>query len=219
MIKLFLATIDIFRDVNLYNDIYYSLNKIRRDKVDKYSKLVDRQRSLLAGYLLKYSVGQCGIDYDTCEFIIDESGYEHIVNEPECYFSLSHSGDVCVCAVSNRPIGVDVERKSRFLQSRNDLLSKRIMNQEEFDLYNSLVNDDRILFSCKTWTRKEAYSKMCQKGLAMDLKTINTIDDGGFKTFEYNDDYLISIVVHDRIINYDNLELLDVSTDLEAINA
>ena len=218
MIEVYYANLNIFHDDTNFTRMYNEINAVRKRKIDKYTKYSDKKRALLAGILLKYAIFEHGIDYDSCEFLIDESGYEHILNKTDVFFSISHAEDVSVCAFSDSLVGVDIENKSRFKKVKQESLSKRIMTSDEYSKYNSIDLEEKNVFMSRIWTRKEAFSKVCKKGLAMDFSKIDTLDEKRFRTFDVYNDYCIS-VASDDWIDDEKLERFDVTTDLEAYNA
>lgn len=218
MIEVYYANLNIFQDDTNFTRMYNEINAVRKRKIDKYTKYSDKKRALLAGILLKYAIIEHGIDYDSCEFLIDESGYEHILNKTDVFFSISHAEDVSVCAFSDSLVGVDIENKSRFKKVKQESLSKRIMTSDEYRKYNSIDLEEKNVFMSRIWTRKEAFSKVCKKGLAMDFNKIDTLDEKRFRTFDVYNDYCIS-VASDDWIDDEKLEMFDVTIDLEAYNA
>ena len=218
MIEVYYANLNIFQDDTNFTRMYNEINAVRKRKIDKYTKYSEKKRALLAGILLKYAIIEHGIDYDSCEFLIDESGYEHILNKTDVFFSISHAEDVSVCAFSDSLVGVDIENKSRFKKVKQESLSKRIMTSDEYRKYNSIDLEEKNVFMSRIWTRKEAFSKVCKKGLAMDFSKIDTLDEKRFRTFDVYNDYCIS-VASDDWIDDEKLERFDVTTDLEAYNA
>ena len=218
MIEVYYANLNIFQDDTNFTRMYNEINAVRKRKIDKYTKYSDKKRALLAGILLKYAIIEHGIDYDSCEFLIDESGYEHILNKTDVFFSISHAEDVSVCAFSDSLVGVDIENKSRFKKVKQESLSKRIMTSDEYRKYNSIDLEEKNVFMSRIWTRKEAFSKVCKKGLAMDFSKIDTLDEKRFRTFDVYNDYWISVSSAKKIDD-DSLKIFDVTADLEAYNA
>jgi len=83
-------------------------------------------------------------------------------------FSLSHSGDVGLVAVSlGRKVGVDVER----VRPREDLdrFVARYLSPLERQALERIPSDDRLRVFFETWTLKEAYLKACGDGLLREL--------------------------------------------------
>lgn len=76
---------------------------------------------------------------------------------PECCFSLSHSGNFAAVAVSQNPVGIDIERcnKERFTPA----LAKRIVTAYEGEMIESLEEAARRTELNALWTKKEAIFK------------------------------------------------------------
>ncbi|MBR2484163.1 MAG: 4'-phosphopantetheinyl transferase superfamily protein [Oscillospiraceae bacterium] len=83
----------------------------------------------------------------------------------EGYFSISHSGSLVVCAVSDKPVGVDVECIRKPLLR----VAQRYFTEEEKKL---LQEDDSQFW--RVWTGKEALCKLSGEGLA-GLKHADTL--------------------------------------------
>ena len=85
-------------------------------------------------------------------------------------FNLSHSGDIAVCAVSDKPVGIDIEA----LREIRPDAAKRFASAEELEYIGS---DPRRLF--EIWTLKEAYFKCVGTGIGSDIKSVTFTVDGG----------------------------------------
>ncbi|HSD54401.1 MAG TPA: 4'-phosphopantetheinyl transferase superfamily protein [Burkholderiales bacterium] len=92
-------------------------------------------------------------------------------------FSLSHSGEVALVAVSlGREVGVDVER----VRPREDLAGfvARYFSPLERQALQRLLSVDRLRAFFETWTLKEAYLKACGEGLLRELDAFDvTVGD------------------------------------------
>ena len=118
----------------------------------------DKRRSLAGLILLRKKIAETyGIE--NYEFTYNENGKPLL---PFCYFSISHSGNYVVCAVSDNPVGVDTE-VIREIAFRNDY---RLFTLEEIVYVNENEKDHNIRFF-EVWTKKEAYIK------AKGLKLVN----------------------------------------------
>jgi 4'-phosphopantetheinyl transferase len=83
-------------------------------------------------------------------------------------FSLSHSGDLALVAVSReREVGVDVER----VRPRDDLdgFAARYFSMHERAALARIADSDRLRAFFEIWTLKEAYLKACGDGLLREL--------------------------------------------------
>ena len=92
-------------------------------------------------------------------------------------FSLSHSGDLALVAVSlGREVGVDVER----VRPRVDLegFAARYFSPPEREALARVPPGDRLRAFLEIWTLKEAYLKACGDGLARALDAFDvTVGD------------------------------------------
>ena len=80
-----------------------------------------------------------------------------VYSNSDIHFNLSHAGDYVVCAVSDRAVGIDIER----IRKNAIKVAERFFTQEECDW----IADDNLRF-CRVWTLKEAYAKLTGEGIA-----------------------------------------------------
>lgn len=110
-----------------------------------------------------------------------------------CYFNISHSGDYAVCAVSDVPVGIDIERISGFKKRERYML----FSPEESEFVNECESEKRFF---TLWTMKEAYIKAIG-GTLMDAGKITLVKDGRpsaeYKGYllktEYRDGYALTV--------------------------
>lgn len=79
-----------------------------------------------------------------------------------CCLSLSHSGDLVVCAVGEEPLGVDAER----IRSAPLALARRCFTDAERALLAAAAPEERDRCFWRIWTGKEALAKRGGQGLA-----------------------------------------------------
>jgi 4'-phosphopantetheinyl transferase len=90
-------------------------------------------------------------------FAQTDSGKPFLKKFPEIHFNLSHSEDIALCAISNHPVGIDIEylnKDIKFLE-----LAKRFFSQSEYEFLKLQNNKNLNLEFLKLWTQKEAYLK------------------------------------------------------------
>ena len=110
-----------------------------------------------------------------------------------CFISISHSGDYAVCAVSDSPVGVDIERMYGFKRRGKYMLFTPL----ESEYVNERDSENRLY---TLWTRKESYIKAKGGILADAAKTefvtpdFSLLDlyDGFHFTAEKSDGYVIT---------------------------
>ena len=83
------------------------------------------------------------------------------------HFNLSHSGSYAVCAVSDAPVGVDIEVRRK---NTNLKVAKRFFSQAENDYIDSFETlESREDAFYRIWTLKEAFVKATGEGLSRPL--------------------------------------------------
>ena len=85
-------------------------------------------------------------------------------------FSLSHSGSFAACALSDYPVGLDLERRGRF----SEPILHRSFSPEEQTLVRSAQDPD-LLFT-RLWTGKESFVKATGQGILSPLGEIRPLD-------------------------------------------
>ncbi len=94
-----------------------------------------------------------------------EQGKPFCVSHPEIHFNLSHSGNWVVMAVSDQPIGVDIETPN---PKRNIMaIAEHYFLPEEVKIIRS--SKDALDMFYKLWTLKEAYVKATGEGIVSGL--------------------------------------------------
>lgn len=131
----------------------------------------EKKRQKIAADLLcrQMIADECSISEEEIIFSRAEKGKPFAVNA-DIYFSISHSKNTVVCAVSDKEIGVDIE----------EIRSIRLKAAEKFACESELEyigNDINRFF--EIWTLKEAFFKCRGSGLGADIKNVSfEITDG-----------------------------------------
>lgn len=160
-----------------------------QDRINRYRQKSDRLRSAI-GYMLVENLYCEAFSTIKCPPILfTQKGKPYFENNP-FFFSISHSNNLVVCAISDYEIGIDVE----MINSFNPKLINRICSPDE----KQYISDSTENFY-KVWTAKEAYSKLIGLGISMGLKNIkvdvqNSLVEGKKLTIKSIDNYIISIV-------------------------
>lgn len=169
---------------NINNVDYQSMYKIvpafRQKKADKYVHRIDQVRSVTVFYLLMKLLKDNHVHYLNNQFKVDKNGKLYLKDNP-VYFNLAHSGNYVIVAISDKPVGVDVEIISNKLISNN--LVKYVFNQEELDKYRT--RKDKKTFFYRTWCKKESYVKCNGQGLGIELTRVN-FNDSSMNKISFN---------------------------------
>ena len=172
-------------------DIESALEQVsaqRREQALKFRHEEGRRLSLAVYILLAEGLKkEYGIT-ETPVFDYTPEGKPFIASHPDIHFSLSHSKNVALCAISDQPIGADVETYRNISPS----LVNYTMNESEQELINASSN--RTMQFLHFWTRKEALLKLTGEGIRNDLKNVLAeAEKYHFETIE-KDNYIYSIV-------------------------
>lgn len=141
----------------------------------------EKKRQSLGAELLLYGAINGG---EAFEYQIGENGKPFLDGSQS--FSLSHCGDYAVCAVSDSPIGVDIERKREGSAS----LARRFFTDSECRLIEeSPDRDDKF---CELWVIKESYIKALGTGLNTPLSSFTAAE----KIAEYSTSHFVYMGYH-----------------------
>ena len=102
-----------------------------------------------------------------------EKGKPYLRDYP-LFFNLSHSGEYVICAVSDREIGVDIQKCS----DTNVMgIAKRFFVEEECRALEACgTGEERQQCFFRLWVRKEAYGKLLGKGI-LGVVSVNLSPD------------------------------------------
>jgi len=96
----------------------------------------------------------------------DGRGKPYFKNTDGLFFSISHSFPHYAAAVSDKPVGIDIEK----IRDVNLNISQRMFTENE----KEYVGNDTVRFF-EVWTKKEAYSKFTGKGLGEKFSSFDVL--------------------------------------------
>lgn len=165
MNKVYIVNILPLLNEEVYKYYYDRVGEHRRRKADRLLAVIDKARSVGAGAVLRFAIEDCTeFNYDELEFDVDENGKPYVKNAP-FHFSLSHSGDYAVCAISDSPVGVDIEQERELTEKFKKRFAETILQ----------------------WTKKEAKGKLTGNGFFDDTP------DSFVYTHKKTDGYIITV--------------------------
>ena len=193
MLKLYIRPVCFQRPEEEENSLSL-LVESRREKVRTIKGKENRSRSIAAGLLLRHMLLGEQIPYAEESFGLEGHGKPRLKKDG-VFFNLSHAGAYAVGALSDVPVGVDVEQQNRFWQeARNQKLAKRILTEAERNWWKDAGDDPQELL--RFWTRKESYVKMTGEGMTKAFHTVDTLHGKYYKEIPLGtikDRYLISV--------------------------
>jgi 4'-phosphopantetheinyl transferase len=139
----------------------------------------ERNSNTSSGILLKRALHLYNHEYNlglTSEKIANEEICKNekgkpFFNEINLEFSISHSGDIWVCAIGNCRVGIDIQIKKNIKPIE---ISKRFFAKEESDY----VAKTGIEIFFKIWAMKEAYVKFIGEGISYGFDKFSVLKNG-----------------------------------------
>lgn len=158
---------------HLVADLKPFLDNKEHDRAAKYYKETDKNRFIISRALLKFALArytQSAIDDISIELLPNKKPY--ISKYPEIFFNVSHSGHYAIMAMSNKPIGIDIELIN--LNTTFEDTFHYVFNDIEIQFINKAANQTTVFYSL--WTRKEAFVKALGKGIDDDFSKIPCLE-------------------------------------------
>ena len=166
-----------------------AISEQRREQALRFKFEQGRRTCVLAYLLLKRALHEeYGIDENPL-FEYGEHGKPFIVGHPDIHFNLSHCSEAVACAVSDRPVGIDVETVRKY----SDSLARYTMNDAELEQITGSGRPDVAFI--RLWTMKEALLKLTGEGITDNLKHVLCHPVAPFTTVECLDhNYIYSVI-------------------------
>ena len=164
--RLYLMDARALEDPERFLAHYREMPPWRREKIDALRAEKAKRLSLAAGILLKNALERAGAG--DAELSFGENGKPYLPGGG-AEFNLSHSGNLAVCAVSGRPVGVDVEAYRHF----DEKLLRHIFEERELSkLRERAAPEDEDRAFTALWTIKESFMKYLGTGLLLPPREI-----------------------------------------------
>ncbi len=143
---------------------FFLMDDKRKTETHALPSDIKKRQKIAADMLCRQMIAdKCGISSENIAFGKTESGKPYAINA-DIYFSISHSSDMVVCAISEKEIGIDIEkiRKIRFRTA------EKFATESEIAYIRNVEN--RFF---EIWTLKEAFFKCKGTGLGADIKSVS----------------------------------------------
>jgi 4'-phosphopantetheinyl transferase len=163
MVYVYIADISVLPDPLENTRVMNGLPIERQKKIRGTRQKKKRLQSLGAGLLLNLVLHRYDISVDALR--TNENGKPIV--EGIC-FNLSHSGDYVICAVSEKPVGCDIEK----IKEAPKQVEKRAFSPEENSYLKQFSGDAYNREFFRLWTKKESFLKMKGVGIRVCLQTL-----------------------------------------------
>ncbi|MBE6838284.1 MAG: 4'-phosphopantetheinyl transferase superfamily protein [Ruminococcus sp.] len=144
-----------------------SLPRTCRERIERYNIHDDRRRSAICYTMLKKALKE---HFGTNDFEISckEHGKPFLSGIDGVYFNLSHCKNACVCVVSDKEIGVDVQEVREY----SEKTAMKVCCENELAILEKVA--DKAEEFTKIWAMKESLIKMHGDGFSYGLKNADT---------------------------------------------
>lgn len=155
-----------------YSKWYSLMSEDKQHRVDRFRFLDDKKRTVVGEMLARKAIAEwCGVAPESISFGIKEHGKPYAI-DLSIEFNISHSGDMVVCAVDDKPIGIDIEK----IRPIDLTVAERICTDKELlYIFGHTPTEQDFTYTTNTeiltrffelWTAKEAYGKFVGSGIA-----------------------------------------------------
>jgi 4'-phosphopantetheinyl transferase len=160
IIQVFYTEISMQTVPDIYNKLLQSFPQDISAKILEYTNEKERHLRIAGKALLAHALKQPGIQSGVS---LDQYDYsatnQPILKGSDLKFSISHSGNIVVCAVASNAIGVDVERTKPV---KLDLMKFYFNSESWFEIINA---PDVYAEFYRHWTMREAAIKAAGFGI------------------------------------------------------
>lgn len=156
MLSICIMDVSKLTDDALYEKAYRLCDIRRQKKADALFQKEDKFRCIGAGLLLSYMLREQGICLKKEELEYSPAGKPCLKEHKDIHFNLSHSGNFVACAVSNCPVGIDIQE----IKEYNKKVVMRFFAKEEQSLLEmQMCKEERDRSFTTLFSTKESYAK------------------------------------------------------------
>ncbi len=131
-------------------------------------------------------------------------GKPFLEDHPGIHYNISHAKGAIICAVSDRPAGIDMELKRK---ANTRIINKFFTESEQAYVYTD-TKDQYERFT-RVWTMKEAYVKCIGRGLQQPFESFDVLRIPGIFTFTHRD-YFIAVCTGNSSEMKENISMVEI---------
>lgn len=161
MLRVYLLHTDELKDLAVNEELFSAQ---RKEKIERMKHEDDKQLSRAVELLLIYGLKQIDPQISLpLPVRVEESGNLLLEGiQPPLFFNLSHAKEYAACAISDQPVGIDVE----CVKTRDVLHMEKILHPTEASILGFVTNpEEKKKFFYECWVTKESYLKNLGCGL------------------------------------------------------
>lgn len=197
------------------NHLLDCISDERKRKIESYRFASDKIRSLFSELLLRFILLK-KVNLKNSELVFLKNPFgKPFLKKASVYFNLSHSNDYIFCAISEKNIGLDIEK----IGSVDIRLAERFFHPDEYQfLLNSPLHKQKELFYTY-WTLKESYVKFLGTGLTISLNHFSFVLDETNQLAYLNKKNPFSKKLIFQFFRFDNLYRVAVCSEEKKVDS
>ena len=161
------------------------INKAKLEEINFKKNKSDADNSIIGINLARAGIQKTfSLPLNQIEIQYDSSGKPYIYNNPDIHISITHSGKLIACAVSDEPVGIDAES----IRKLDLKIVHKYFSLQEIDAISNCHDKNRAFTSI--WTKKEAALKCSGIGIK-GLSDMEMFDKYCYNTAKF-EQYIIS---------------------------
>ncbi|TYQ14629.1 UNVERIFIED_CONTAM: 4'-phosphopantetheinyl transferase [Acetivibrio alkalicellulosi] len=191
-------------DKHLFEQVLNYIPENKKTRIKRFLKFEDSVRSLIAEVIIrKIIIAKLKIKNSDILFEAGEYGKPYLKDFPDFHYNISHSGQWVLCAISNMPVGIDVE----IVKEMDLRIAERFFSEAETKDLLMKKENERLEYFFDLWTLKESYIKADGRGLHIPLNsfsfkienekitfnTQNELKQCFFKRYKIDNHYKLSV--------------------------
>jgi len=201
-----------------YKGLLQHVSLEKQERIRRFHVFLDAQNCLIGDILARMEICQItGLRNEELEFAVNLYGKPFLKNKPQIHYNISHAGTFTSCALSDQPVGIDIE----CVKEVDMRIAGRFFTAEEATYILSEPEDMRRRQRFfEVWTKKESRIKWEGKGLTKPLNSFNTLNSakqtGVFYHCIYNNTEAIGHVCSNKK-EKPTIKIIDTKTLLQHI--
>lgn len=158
------------------------ITKEKQAHINKLRSYRDARNCLLGDILARIKIcHNTKIKNDQLYFRINEYGKPYVAPGFNIHFNISHAGNYVACAVSDEPVGIDIE----LFKSVDIGVAERFFTSDEIAYIKKGKAATIELRLHEIWVKKESRIKWEGRGLYMSLTSFNVLQQDGISLPNY----------------------------------
>ena len=163
----------------------------KQERIRRFHFFCDKRNCLLGDILSRIEICRfTGLRNNQLQFTTNEYGKPLLINNPQIHFNISHTGHYIVCAVSDKPVGIDIE----LIKTIDMVIAERFFMPDETAFIMDGEQEKRFY---EIWTRKESHIKWEGKGLHKPLNSFSVINPYGQESLYYH-----RVIQNENVVSY-----------------